>query len=326
MANITLLKISIIIIFGIVLIISIPIFIISTTIAPYGIIDEEIPFYYNPSNSSSMKDLNINSDIGKVEIFYIYEPVDYSAKVEVRIEMIGLGLAEKAYYDYFSIVWENTSGYVNFSLKFKAGLDQGQLLSLIKNINIIVTLKTDVLCDINVIISIQGGVNIMVPWGISIGSILANISRGHIQYNFYNCILKGNITGIIQDVGDIIIKSYDMEYIQNNRWSLSTNRGDISIEINQNKATNANITGTALIVDGMLDLFYKDNSANIGAYFYFPLLSYANTPPQDGFNIIFQGEKTWLISADFPTIYNYNLTIYIMDPCTRCRNIELHSD
>ncbi|MFW9784576.1 MAG: hypothetical protein ACFFFB_20010, partial [Candidatus Heimdallarchaeota archaeon] len=86
------------------------------------------------------------------------------------------------------------------------------------------------------------------------------------------------------------------------------------------------ITGTAMIIDGMLQLFYKDNTANIGAFFFFPLLSGAPTLPQKGFNTIFQSAKTWFISFDFPTINNYNLTFYVTDPCTRCRFIELHSD
>ncbi|MFW9881039.1 MAG: hypothetical protein ACFFG0_48875, partial [Candidatus Thorarchaeota archaeon] len=79
-------------------------------------------------------------------------------------------------------------------------------------------------------------------------------------------------------------------------------------------------------IDGSLNLFYKDNTANIGAIFFFPLLSGAPTLPQEGFYTIFQSEKTWFISSDFPTINNYNLTLYITDPCTRCRSMELHSD
>ena len=262
-----------------------------------------------------MKGLNINADIGEVEIFYIYEPVDYSAKVEVKIGMIGSGLAKKTYSDYFNIVWENTSGFVNFTLKFKAGLDQYQLLSFIKNISLIVALKTDVLCNINVIINVQGGVNIIVPWGISVGNILTNISRGDIQYTFNYCILEGNVTGIIQDTGDIKIKSYDMEYIQNSRWSLYTNRGDIFIEINQNKATNANITGFITTVTGNYLFVYRDSTVDVGAYF----ILYIH-PDDYAFNqkiseivgfaymvLPVNGTDVYHITSDdYPSIYNYN--------------------
>ena len=88
----------------------------------------------------------------------------------------------------------------------------------------------------------------------------------------------------------------------------------------------ANITGNAMIIDGILDLFYKDSTANIGAIFFFPLLSGAPSYPQEGFNTIFQDEKTWFISSDFPTINNYNLSFYITNPSPRCRIIELQSD
>ncbi|MFX0181375.1 MAG: hypothetical protein ACFE78_14425, partial [Candidatus Hodarchaeota archaeon] len=267
MANKITLAISIIVIFGMSLIISIPIFIISTTLAPYGIIEESIPFYYNPSNSSFMKELNINTDIGEIEIRYIYEPVDYSARIELNVGMLGSGLAEKSYSDYFDIVWENASSFVNFTVEFKAGIDQDELLSLITNFDLIVALKAEVICDINVIVNVQGVVNIVVPWGISIGSILTNISQGYIQFDLSNCIVDGNITGFIQKEGDLELKSYNVQYIHNNTWSLNTRVGDIVLEIIQYIDINGNISGTITHEQGYISFTYQDNRMNNGAYF-----------------------------------------------------------
>jgi hypothetical protein len=75
--------IIIMIVFGMSLIISIPVFIISTTLSAYGKIIKSIPFYYKPSSSSFMKELNIVVDLGNIEIKYITEPVDYCIRIEI---------------------------------------------------------------------------------------------------------------------------------------------------------------------------------------------------------------------------------------------------
>lgn len=254
-------------IFGIALIFSVPIFIISNSLSSYGIIEESIPFNYTPSNSSFLKMLSIDTDLGEIEIKFLSDPVDYSAKIDINIQMIGKGLAGKSYYDYFKIVWQNTSGLVNLTMELNAGINHVEVLSLIKNINIIVSLNADVICDISVIVNIEGDVKITVPFLHSIGNILTNVKKGNIQYDFIYCILKGNITGIIQDTGDIKIKSYNVEYTQNIMWSLYTNIGDIFIEIYQNKATNANVTGIIATVTGNYLFIYRDSTSDVGAYF-----------------------------------------------------------
>jgi hypothetical protein len=314
MANKITLAISIVVIFGMTLIISIPIFIISTTLAPYGIIEESIPFYYNPSNSSFMKELNINTDIGEIEISYIYEPVVYSVKVELNLEMLGSGLAEKSYFDYFNVIWENISGFVNFTLEFKADIDQEELLSLITNVDIIVALKAEIICDINVIVNVQGGVNIIVPWGVSIGSILTNISRGDIQFDLSDCIVDGNITGIIQIEGDLELKSNNVQYIHNNTWSLNTRVGDIVLEIIQYIDINGNISGTITHEQGYISFTYQDNRMNNGAYFtvyyYEADLTLSNEIDESvGFYKDHSDEQpiVYLWCYDYPSKNNYNL-------------------
>jgi hypothetical protein len=62
-----------------------------------------------------------------------------------------------------------------------------------------------------------------------------------------------------------------VEYTQNSNWMLNSTVGDMDVEINQSKEMGANITGTAMTTNGKLDLFYKDNTANIGGLFAFPL-------------------------------------------------------
>ncbi|MFW9942615.1 MAG: hypothetical protein ACFFFT_16370 [Candidatus Thorarchaeota archaeon] len=307
--------IIIMIVLGIILIITIPVFIISTNLSAYGKIDESIPFYYNASNSSLMESLNINADVGEIDIKYINEPVDYCVKVEIDFEMGGLGLAGKTYLDYFNINWQNSSGLVNLTIALKSGVNHDDVLSLIKNVNITVSLKSDVICDVSIIIKNEGDVKITVPWLHSIGNVLTNLSRGNIQYNLFYCVLKGNITGIIQDTGNIKVKSFDVKYTQNSMWSLYTNYGDIFIEISQNKAMDANITGIITTQTGNYQLIYKDNATDVGAYF----ILHVN--PDDyainqkineivGFEFYvspINGTDVYHITSDeYPAQYNYN--------------------
>ncbi|MFX1583007.1 MAG: hypothetical protein ACFFDL_00320 [Promethearchaeota archaeon] len=332
MANKTGIIIIIIIVFGIALIISIPALIISTTLLPYGIIDESILFYYNPGNSSFMESLNINADVGEIDIKYINEPVDYCAKVEIEIEMLGLGLAGKTYLDYFNILWQNTSGLVNLTMELKTGINYVEVLSQIKNVNISVFLKADVLCDINILVNLEGNVKITVPSFHSIGNILSSVTKGGIQYDFINCILKGNITGIIQDRGDIKIKSYNVEYYQNSMWSLYANIGDILIEIDQNEAANANITGIITTITGNYLFIYRDNTDDVGAYFIL------HVHPDDyainqkiteitGFAYIVlpvnNTDVYHITSDDYPSQYNYNWLFNF--PFGIFEELELHN-
>jgi len=47
--------------------------------------------------------LNLNVDVGDIEIRYINPPVDYYAMVEVHIEMSGNNFAGKSYPDFFEV-------------------------------------------------------------------------------------------------------------------------------------------------------------------------------------------------------------------------------
>jgi len=304
------------VILGFSLSIAFPIVIFSTVLTSYGRIDENIFFYCTQNNVSAIEELNLNIDAGNIQINYIDPLVDYAVKIDVNFEMIGSGLAGKSYSDYFNIVWENPSGCANFTMKINTGITQAEILSLIKNVNIIVTLNADVFCDISVNVNIKGDVKITVPWGISVGQIFTNVSKGDIQFDLFNCVVDGNLTGLIQKEGDLELKSYDVEYTQNSIWSLNINDGDIHIEIDQNKATNANITGIIQTHIGNYLLAYRDNTVDVGAYF----ILYVN--PEDfainqkiteiiGFEYYVSavnGTDVYHITSDgYPAQYNYDL-------------------
>lgn len=309
-----------IIIFGFSLIMTIPIAFLTIVFSPYGIIDESYSFIYQPSSPSSVEKLFITADVGNVEIRYIDPADDYYALIDVDFMMSGAKLAGKSYEDYFDIQCNKSSSPANFTIQIISDDWFNPSLWLTKDVNIVVKLRKDVIFDISATIK-KGNLNITVPWGVSVNNIHANVIDGHTFYDFNQCVISGDISANITE-GNFNLRSYNMEITQNCNWLLNCTGGSMNIEIYQYKEMGANITGTAMIMNGGLDLFYKDTTSDIGAYFFFPLPIVSLILPQEGFNLSFQGVKTWYISSDFPTKNNYNLSFYLIG----WADLELYSD
>ena len=109
MANRNVQAIILMIIVGFSLLISIPIIILSVGFSPYITIEKSLTYFYTPINSSAIEEINLNSDVGNIEIGYTYEQVDYAAKIEVKVEMVGQNLPGNSYSEYFHVIWENES-------------------------------------------------------------------------------------------------------------------------------------------------------------------------------------------------------------------------
>lgn len=255
------------IIFSFSIIFSVPIFILSTSLASSGKISERLQYLYNPSSPSNMEELSIGIDIGDVKLEYITTPVNYFAKLDINIEMIGLDLAGKSYLDYFDFNWQNISECVNFTMRIKPEISLIEVLSLIKNIQVLIFISANTICDIDIRVKDQGDTQIIVPFGISVENIIVKLSKGDIQFDFSYCILKGNITGIIQDEGDLFFKSYNLQPIQNISLLLSAVEGDIFIDIFQHNGMDANISGIISHKIGNIRFKYDDDNLDVGAYF-----------------------------------------------------------
>jgi len=280
-------------------------------------IDKSDTLYCSSTEPLLKKELNLNIDLGQVEINYISQPVDYLMKVDIVIEMGGNNLAGKSYSDFFAFEWQNTSDIVNFTLEIKAGVDLDRLLALIEKINILVTLRADVVCDFNINMKMDGDVKLTVPFKVSVGCITTNITNGDILYNINFGIVGGNITGIIQETGNIEIITTEVEYTQNSTWSLDTYDGDISLQIYQNSNMNANVSGIFSITYGNINFKYRDNNDNSGAYFtlYYEVNDLALAQKISevvGFDTDLDPEQTifYLESYDYPAQNNYNLLFY----------------
>jgi len=305
------------------IIITIPMEFISNSLSTYDTISEHWENKYTPSSPSSIEILNLNVDIGNIKIKYIDPPVNYYLKIDVYIEMSGKHLAGKSYLDYFNIIWQDESSQVNFTVEFISDEWFESSLWFLQNVSIVVNIKKDVVLSIITELK-DGDFEITVPFGVSIGDLKTIVSKGNLFYNFERCTIEGNITGITNE-GDLELKSYNVEYTQNSNWMFNSN--DTYVEIYQSIEMGANITGTAIISTGMIDLFYHDTTADIGALFPFPLSSWLIPLTQPGFEYTILDKGFFYKSNDFPTKNYYNISFYHLGgPPARNHHIEIKSE
>ncbi|MFW9937195.1 MAG: hypothetical protein ACFFD5_06065 [Candidatus Thorarchaeota archaeon] len=265
--HITLIFVIIVVSFS--FIFSVPVLIISSHLSIYGVINESFSLKYSLGTPDSIETLNLYVDVGNIEIKYIEPPFDYHVKTDLDIKMGGANVVQKSYLDYFIVLLENSSSSaVNFTFKIRPNLVRNEVLSLVNNITIIVSLRPDIAFDIITLVN-DGNCKITVPFGVSIGNILTNISRGNLLYNFVYCTIGGNITGIVNK-GNIELMAIDAKYNTTNNWNLTIETGNLDINVNQNRDLGGNITGLVEINNGMVFLFYNDNNPNIGAQFKVP--------------------------------------------------------
>lgn len=310
MAKKSVISILLIILVTICFVFTIPILYLSNSFSTYDILNEPLSFYYTSDAPTSIEKLYLNVDVGDIEIKYIDPPVDYLVKVDVNIEMSGEILAGKSYDDFLYITpkLENINSTLSFTIEIISDEWFDSSLWLLQNVRIIVNIRKDVNIDISTLLN-NGDFEITVPYGVSIGNLITSASRGNIFYDFECCTIGGNITGIISE-GNLKLKSYNVDYTQNSNWLLNSTVGNMAVEISQNKSMGANITGAAIISTGNIDLFYYDNTADIGAKFSFPLSDWVIPWTQPGFEYTILDEGFFYESNDFPTKNNYNISFY----------------
>jgi len=321
MARREIIAITIIIIFGFGIIISIPIFLITVGFTPHYSIGDQLS-REEVFNSSAIIDFNLNIEFGDIEITYTNLPSDCHAKVDLNIDLIGQNILEKNYTDFFNIEWINTNNSFTFTMVLLAESKFNQVSWIEKEVSVIVTLNPNILFNINITIQNEGNVDLLVPWGVNINNIDAYIGKGDIAFDFNYCIIGGNITGIV-GVGDIELNVINVKYTRNCIWNLTTNfegttitTGDIIIVIIQETAINVNVTGIVKTNRGEITLYYTDINPNVGANFTFYRRDIQGSIQgfESGNDI--DTSKWWLVrfyyySYDYPTIGNYDISSYI---------------
>ncbi|MFX0001154.1 MAG: hypothetical protein ACFE9Q_12085 [Candidatus Hodarchaeota archaeon] len=330
-ANKSILTIGLMIIFGFSTIISIPIILITIGFSPYITVDykdyQEFIF-----NSSTVIDLKLEIDVGNVDIKYTYDPVDYHARVDLNIEMIGQNIPSNNYNDYFNIENDSTSNSLTLTMELIAENDFNEMIWKEKDIEVILTLNPTILFNIDTSIMKEGDISLLVEGEATINNLEAYSKKGNIFFDFKYCSIGGDITGIVNK-GYIELSLYNVNYTKNSIWNLTNNyfftpedlasngaasNGNILIDIKQDTAIRFNITGTAIVQTENIYASYTDNTPDVEAAFTFHGMG---NVPEDA---VFEGftsypeineKEYWqarviCISDNFPGIGNYNISFY----------------
>ncbi|MHA1883553.1 MAG: hypothetical protein ACXAAI_11205 [Promethearchaeota archaeon] len=307
-----------VIIMGFGTLILMPINFISIKLSPYDTIDELIPHEYAAGVPSVGRNLYLDIDIGNIEIKYVYPPINYDAKIDLIIEMAGKGLADRDLSDFFDIIEEINNSSIDFSMKIIAGITESEVNSLIRNISIIVSLRSDLVFNITANV-FQGNVKVDVPFNVQINNLNVNTIIGDILFDLKNCILEGNITGI-GNHSSIELRTWNIQYLQNSIWNLKNYEGILKFNIFQLIESGANITGFGESVDGIVQMVYNDRTDAVGAWFrmvdYTLWICDENYPDEydhDDYGFYFNDDLNSgheITSHDFPARNNYNISLY----------------
>lgn len=179
-------KIAIIVIFAVTLLLGGFLGFIITGFATAGSTQESFNFYYEPSSPAPIEELLLNVQVGGVEIQYNTTNTPYYAQIEVSIAISGLFMAGKSYLDFltpYTEWWDNSSSPASLDMKVipDVWFDPSHWF---KSYNIIikVTLRTDVVYDINAHI-ITGSLKMNVPENIVLNRTLLKTTTGEVLVN-----------------------------------------------------------------------------------------------------------------------------------------------
>jgi len=153
--------------------------------------------------------------------------------------------------------------------------------------------------------------------GITVNNLIINVINGDIIYDFTNCEVEGNISGIVNN-GNITLVTNNNKYTHNSLLTLNNNVGYILFEIIQFEKMGANITGTGITKTGNITVIYKDFSPDIGARFvFYNATSHGHEPINswEGFerDIIPPDIGQYYNSTDYPSQNNYNFSFFKWD-------------
>jgi hypothetical protein len=292
-----------------------PIGSITSYLRGFGEIKKEVPFSYNPLNISKLESLNIETDIGNIDIEYVYpnSSLDYGIRIDVKIDLAGKGLVNKTYEDIINISYSYDESSVNFSINIQPKFSQEELKSLMKVFDIVVKINADTRLDIRVDTGF-GNVEINVPFATKISNLYVNTTEGNIFCDFIDCYVNGKINSF-SNLGDLSINLVNVRYSQNTELALSNSEGLINLNLAHDKVMGTNLTGFVRTRNGEIQVNYKDTISEMGAVFTF----YNHTTGWVGIDNSWSGFYDPVVSGiaqydftsfDYPSSNNYNLSFY----------------
>ncbi|MFX0059067.1 MAG: hypothetical protein ACFE85_13675 [Candidatus Hodarchaeota archaeon] len=235
---------------------------IITGFATSGTVEESFSFYYE-GIPSTIEDLNLNADIGRIDIQYNTSATQYLVEVNVDLKITGLFVAGRKYTNYFTPYtewWENTTSPTSFDLKVVPGawFDPSHWFSSYI-IEVAITLRTDVVYDLEVITG-TGVIELNSAENVTLNGVTMNSGTGDVNLNFLNNTMIQAAVNLETGTGGISIFSEGTNFTQ----SIITDAGTGTINLNfTNSILGGNIlasTGTGGINLKSYNMEYTSNS------------------------------------------------------------------
>jgi hypothetical protein len=144
-------------------------------------------YYYMPGAPLPVEPLIITSDVGSINIHYSTDPSADYVKIDLDIRVVGLFVKGKTFSDlFYPIKWLNETTPVEFDL------DNKYVFGVSYNITIDITLRSDVIYDINALTS-TGSIDMNVLDNTILNNTVLRTSTGSIRvYTLDNASIQGN--------------------------------------------------------------------------------------------------------------------------------------
>ncbi|MFW9969193.1 MAG: hypothetical protein ACFFDF_03270 [Candidatus Odinarchaeota archaeon] len=207
----------------------------------WGEINYENTYYYDPTSPSSIEQININSDIGSVLINYNKTPTNYYAQIDLGIHIEGILVKGSSFSDFFyPPTWDNVSTPITtFTLDAKA--TTWFIFGVFRQIQINLTLRTDVIYDLNILTS-TGGIKLNIPENIVVNNTKLATSTGAILLNAaQNTTFYGDV-GLSTSTGAINLYAKQVNFTRN--LIAFTSTGKIGLNFSQS-SIGGDLSGTS---------------------------------------------------------------------------------
>ncbi len=219
-------------------------------------------YYFESSAPTPVEKVSFNSDVGSIIVNYNTTPTDYYVKLDLYVKISGGFIEGKSFNDFFKRIPYNSSPLINsvpvvtFELEKKP---TSSLFLLSQNIIIEVTLRTDVIYDIDTL-SGTGSVSLNIPNYIVINNIILKTSTGSVSILAdKNVTFNGNVR-MIARTGTIAMFAKNTNLTQG--LSATTSEGSLIFNFT-NCIIGNNISGkvsTGNIILRSYNMTYSQNS------------------------------------------------------------------
>jgi hypothetical protein len=253
------------------------------TMANWGVMEGNDEFFYENASPSSVESLLFDVGTSDIIINYVNSPSAPVVEIQMDYHVEGGFVAGKTFDEIFDLSWDNSSVIKRFYLHVK--LFAGWVM--VQNTNIIVTLRSDVIYDIEVSIwtgdtelnilddvvvdeikltGITGSMEINAGSNVTFQGITARVTTGGISITAEDSIFTSYIV-VTSTTGRIELNLHDSQYLSDQTWDLTTTTGDIDVVIYQSKSMMNDISGDLQSTTGDITVNYNGNLTTSGASF-----------------------------------------------------------